>query len=124
MDDIFVVQDEIKLVLATETQVKLTEGEQARLRYSDNQQCRGLDLLSPGMSHYRQAGTQKNGPCAPLLGKGAGAGPDSASRCSFRMVGRPRNRNCESAVTLTKHWKSILPIRCWCRPCAGLDIGW
>ena len=34
IDDIFAVQDEITLVLATEMQVKLTEGEQARLHYT------------------------------------------------------------------------------------------
>ena len=34
IDDIFAIQDEITLVLATELQVKLTEGEQARLRYT------------------------------------------------------------------------------------------
>jgi adenylate cyclase len=34
IDNIFAVQDEITLVLATEMQVKLTEGEQARLHYT------------------------------------------------------------------------------------------
>jgi hypothetical protein len=34
IDDIFAIQDEITLVLATEMQVELTEGEQARLRYT------------------------------------------------------------------------------------------
>ena len=34
IDDIFAIQDEITLVLATEMQVKLTEGEQARLHYT------------------------------------------------------------------------------------------
>ena len=34
VDDIFAIQDEITLTLATELQVKLTEGEQARLRYT------------------------------------------------------------------------------------------
>ena len=34
LDDIFAIQDEITLVLATEMQVKLTEGEQARLHYT------------------------------------------------------------------------------------------
>jgi hypothetical protein len=34
IDDIFAIQDEITLVLATEMQVKLTEGEAARLHYT------------------------------------------------------------------------------------------
>ena len=33
IDDIFAIQDEITLVPATEMQRKLTDGEQARLRY-------------------------------------------------------------------------------------------
>ena len=48
IDDIFAIQDEITLVLATEMQVKLIEGEQARLRYTTTTQCRGLDLLGSG----------------------------------------------------------------------------
>ena len=48
MDDIFAIQDEITLVLATEMQVKLTEGEQARLHYTTTTQCRGMDLLGAG----------------------------------------------------------------------------
>jgi adenylate cyclase len=34
IEDIFAIQDEITLILATEMQVRLTEGEQARLRYT------------------------------------------------------------------------------------------
>ena len=34
IDDVFAIQDEITLVLATEMQVKLTDGEQVRLRYT------------------------------------------------------------------------------------------
>jgi hypothetical protein len=49
IDDFFTIQDEITLVLATEMQVKLTEGEQARLHYTTNRQCRGLDILGSGV---------------------------------------------------------------------------
>ena len=50
LDDIFAIQDEITLVLATEMQVKLTEGEQARLRYMTTSRtlkksfCEGLGV--------------------------------------------------------------------------------
>ena len=45
IEDIFAVQDEITLILATEMQVNLTEGEQARMRYSIDLERRGLELL-------------------------------------------------------------------------------
>ena len=74
IDDIFAIQDEITLVLATEMQVKLTEGEQARLRYTTTTQCRGLDLLGSGHVPLPPGRHQrKNGPCTALLGKGASA---------------------------------------------------
>ena len=74
IDDIFAIQDEITLVLATEMQVKLTEGEQARLRYTTTPMSRPGPTGLRGMSHYRQAVTKENnGPGAALLGKGAGA---------------------------------------------------
>ena len=48
IEDIFAVQDEITLILATEMQVKLTEGEQARMRYTVDVERRGLELLDRG----------------------------------------------------------------------------
>ena len=39
IEDIFAIQDEITLILATEMQVRLTEGEQARLRYTTTSTC-------------------------------------------------------------------------------------
>ena len=44
IEDIFAVQDEITLVLATEMQVKLTEGEQARLQYTTTSNVEALTL--------------------------------------------------------------------------------
>jgi adenylate cyclase len=55
IDDIFSVQDEITLVLATELQVKLTEGEQARLRYTTTRDIQAWTYWVQGLSHYRQA---------------------------------------------------------------------
>jgi len=60
IDDIFAVQDEITLVLATEMQVKLTEGEQARLHYSTTSNVEAWTHWVKGLSHYRQAVTKEN----------------------------------------------------------------
>jgi adenylate cyclase len=53
LDDIFAVQDEITLMLATEMQVRLTEGEQARLRYTTTTNVEAWSLWVQGLSHYR-----------------------------------------------------------------------
>ena len=59
-DDIFAVQDEITLVLATEMQVKFTEGEQARLHYTTTSNVEAWTYWVKGLSHYRQAFTKEN----------------------------------------------------------------
>jgi adenylate cyclase len=53
IDDIFAVQDEITLMLATEMQVRLTEGEQARLRYTTTTNVEAWSLWVEGLSNYR-----------------------------------------------------------------------
>ena len=55
IDDIFAVQDEITLALATEMQVKLTEGEQARLRYTTTNNVEAWTLWVQGLSYYHQS---------------------------------------------------------------------
>jgi len=60
IDDIFAIQDEITLVLATEMQVRLTEGEQARLRYTTTTNVEAWTYWAQGMSHFRQAVTKQN----------------------------------------------------------------
>ncbi|MGB5709258.1 MAG: hypothetical protein WBM41_20815 [Arenicellales bacterium] len=60
IDDIFAVQDEITLVLATEMQVKLTEDEQARLQYTTTSNVEAWTHWVEGLSFYRQAVTKGN----------------------------------------------------------------
>ncbi len=60
VDDIFAIQDEITLVLSTEMQVKLTEGEQARLRYTTTKNIEAWTHWAQGMSYHRQALTKEN----------------------------------------------------------------
>ena len=59
LDDFFAVQDEITLVLATEMQVELTEGEQARLHYTTTGNVEAWTHWVKGLSHYRQAVTKE-----------------------------------------------------------------
>ena len=60
MDDIFAIQDEITLTLATEMQVKLTEGEQARLHYTTTNNVEAWTYWVQGMSHLRKAVTKED----------------------------------------------------------------
>lgn len=53
VNDLFAVQDEITLTLATEMQVKLTEGEQARLRYTTTTNVDAWNLWIEGLNHSR-----------------------------------------------------------------------
>jgi len=60
IDDIFAIQDEITLILATEMQVKLTEGEQVRLRYTTTSNVEAWTCWAQGLSYHRQAITKEN----------------------------------------------------------------
>ena len=71
IDDIFAIQDEITLILATEMQVKLTEGEQARLRYTTTKNVEAWTYWVQGLSHYRGPATKETWARPALLGKGA-----------------------------------------------------
>ena len=74
IDDIFAVQDEITLTLATEMQVKLTEGEQARLRYTTTTNVEAWNLWIEGLNHDRRPKTPETRLLvSPLLGEGARA---------------------------------------------------
>jgi len=66
IDDIFAIQDEITLVLATEMQVKLTEGEQARLRYTTTHNVEAWTCWVRGLASFRQAVTKENNASALL----------------------------------------------------------
>ena len=79
VDDIFAIQDEITLVLATEMQVKLTEGEQARLRYTTTNNVEAWRHWVQGLSHFRQPVTkEKFGPARACWEKALALDPTSA----------------------------------------------
>ena len=59
IEDIFAVQDEITLILATEMQVNLTEGEQARMRYSSTSNVEAWNWWVQGLAHFRAASSTR-----------------------------------------------------------------
>ena len=61
IEDIFAVQDEITLILATEMQVNLTEGEQARMRYSSTSNVEAWNYWAQGLAHFRTGVVTKDG---------------------------------------------------------------
>ena len=54
VEDIFAVQDEITLMLVTEMQVRLTEGDQARLRYTTTTNVEAWNLWIAGLNFDRR----------------------------------------------------------------------
>src|SRR5207302_3109180 len=53
LDDLFALQDELTLLLATEMQVRLTEGQQARLRYTTTSNVEAWNCWVQGLAHFR-----------------------------------------------------------------------
>ena len=86
IDDIFAIQDEITLVVATELQVRLTEGEQARLRYTTTCNVAAWTNWVQGLSHFRQAITKDNMGSARLYWEKALA-LDPSSAALHAMLG-------------------------------------
>jgi adenylate cyclase len=80
VDDIFAIQDEITLMLATEMQVSLTEGEQARLRYVTTNNVEAWNHWVQGLSYFRQAVTREQvGAARPCWEKALALDPTSAT---------------------------------------------
>jgi adenylate cyclase len=94
VDDIFAIQDEITLVLATEMQVRLTEGEQARMRYSTTSNVEAWTHWARGMCFFRQPPTRgESRGSAGLLGEGAHARPEfGAAQRHARLHALPRRQ--------------------------------
>ncbi len=54
VDDVFAIQDEITLSVATELQVQLSEGEQARIRYTTTSNVEAWENWVRGVAYYRR----------------------------------------------------------------------
>jgi adenylate cyclase len=80
VDDIFAIQNEITLMLVTEMQVSLTEGEQARLRYVTTSNVEAWTHWVQGLSYFRQAVTREQvGAARPCWEKALVLDPSSAT---------------------------------------------
>jgi adenylate cyclase len=86
IEDIFAVQDEITLVLATEMQVRLTEGEQARLRYATTHNIQAWNHWVQGLSHFRR-GLSREGQTQALKSWQQANALDPSSACLNAMLG-------------------------------------
>jgi adenylate cyclase len=86
IEDIFAIQDEITLILATEMQVRLTEGEQARLRYTTTSNVEAWTYWVQGLSYHHQAIAKENQSSARLCWEKALA-LDSTSAALNAMLG-------------------------------------
>ena len=79
LDDIFAIQDEITLVIATELQVKLTEGDQARMRYTTASNVAAWTEYARGRARLRESVTKESiGAAKAHFEKALGLDPDSA----------------------------------------------
>ena len=80
VDDIFAIQDETTLTLATELQVKLTEGEQARLRYTTTSNVGAWTEYARGRAFMRErVDKETNGRALTHFEKALALDPHSAS---------------------------------------------
>ena len=95
IEDIFAIQDEITLILATEMQVRLTEGEQARLRYTTTSNVEAWTYWVQGLSLPPPSNRQRKPEfCAALLGKGA--------RARSHVSGAQRHAGLHSILRLAR----------------------
>ncbi|MEM7444168.1 MAG: adenylate/guanylate cyclase domain-containing protein [Pseudomonadota bacterium] len=54
LEDTFAIQDEISIGVATELQVQISEGEQARLRYTTTHNLEAWTYWARGLAHFRR----------------------------------------------------------------------
>ena len=108
INDLFAVQDEITLTLATEMQVRLTEGEQARLRYTTTTNVEAWNLWIQGLNHSRSShGTDFHVQACRCWEKALKLDPNSAplmGMLAFRYFSDARHSYTETAreVSMSK----------------------
>ncbi|HIP78287.1 MAG TPA: hypothetical protein EYH07_07480, partial [Kiloniellaceae bacterium] len=78
LEDIFAVQDEITLTIATALQVQLTEGEQAKLRYTTTGNVAAWMSFMRGLSHFRTVSAESYRHARKHFEEALRADPDSA----------------------------------------------
>ena len=87
IEDIFALQDEITLTLVTELQVHLTEGEQARLRYSSIHNLEAWSFWVRGLARYHGYVLSREGLTATLMAWQRAAQLDPRSATIQAMLG-------------------------------------
>lgn len=93
LDDIFAVQDEITLTVATALQVELTEGEQALLRYTSTNNVEAWTQFIRGLSHFRTVNAESYRHARVCFEQALVHDPDSAQiiamlACTLAIEGR------------------------------------
>lgn len=93
LDDIFAVQYEITLTLATALQVELTEGEQALLRYTSTNNVEAWTYFIRGISHFRTVNADSYRHARACFEQALAHDPDSAQiiamlACTLAIEGR------------------------------------
>ncbi len=80
IEDVFAIQDEITLNVATELQVQLSEGEQARLRYTTTSNVEAWRNWVQGLAYYRRDVSKEGvGRAKEFWEKAVALDPDSAA---------------------------------------------
>lgn len=107
LEDIFAVQDEITLTIATALQVELTEGEQAKLRYTTTDNVAAWTSFIRGLSLFRTVSAETYRHARASFEEALSADPDSAQihamlACVHAIEGRfywtaDRDRSLELA---------------------------
>ena len=93
LDDIFAVQDEITLTVATALQVKLTEGEQALLRYTTTSNVEAWTHFIRGLSFFRTVSAETYRQARGCFEQALSKDPESAQihamlACTLAIEGR------------------------------------
>jgi adenylate cyclase len=107
LEDVFAVQDEITLTIATALQVELTEGEQAKLRYTTIDNVAAWTAFTRGLSLFRTVSTDTYRHARECFEEALAADPNSAQihamlACVHAIEGRfywtaDRDRSLELA---------------------------
>lgn len=87
IEDIFALQDELTLVLVTELQVRLADGEQARLRYASPRSVEAWGYWARGLACYRRAVLTRAGMTPALMDWQKAAALDPRSAAIQAMLG-------------------------------------
>ncbi len=93
LEDLFEVQDEITLTIATELQVELTDGEQAKLRYTTTNNIPAWMAFTRGVSHFRNVSAESYRHARQNFEEALTADPTSAQihamlACTHAIEGR------------------------------------